>query len=122
VLLVGAGPLGALMMPGDPDARVCSSLSSIEMQALAFAVAGVVIAVLAVPSLFWTVMHVVRLHQRDVDAELLYHRQLGEAWLLLTRGGLQLVLGVALFVGAKGLSRAWHRLRSAGTPVADEGG
>ena len=110
VFFLKAAPrLATRMLPdsnvygGAPD----SPAGTLSLQAIAFSVAGAVIATLAIPRFCYTLALTLR-EVRDVYAVTDHG---GTFLRALLEPGVQLALGVWLFLGSKRLAGYWHRIR-----------
>jgi hypothetical protein len=101
ILLMVFAPLaGRLLLPrGRP---INSHPTGSDLQAIAFSVVGVLLAARAMGDLI--TLYAGGLHARQIYG--------GEGWLPYLAPGIQLAIGIALFLGARGLSRFWQKLRS----------
>jgi hypothetical protein len=108
VLVATAGWIGPKLLP---DARrsddAAGRASARDIQAVAFSVIGVAVAVWSVGELASAIWYLsFRSARRDED-----HTAWDLASPHLVRFAIQVGVGVVLFLGAKGLSRVWHRVR-----------
>jgi hypothetical protein len=115
VLFVFSEPL-ARRLASSPSADAKESVCTFEqLQALAFAVAGILILATALPSLGRAVQSLVVLYS--------YHKEGGtnpadrvfSSWLYSIGVFAQLVVGVLLLLNPKGFRNVWRYLRTAGT-------
>jgi hypothetical protein len=89
--------------------RVCTFE---QLQALAFAVAGILILVTALPSAGRAVQDLVFMyHQRGSNQP----RELWDNWRFCAGVFAQLVAGILLVLNPRGFRNAWNWLRTAGT-------
>lgn len=109
-----SGPLGRRLAGNTSEYIVASRWSTQDVQSVAFAVAGVVIVVLAIPQMIHTISQLIYLSGQELHAELMTETW-RNTWVTLAGAGLQFVIGLGLFFGSRVLSAMWHRLRSAGT-------
>jgi uncharacterized protein (DUF2236 family) len=89
-----------------------------EAQALAFASVGLLLAGLAVSPLINGLNSIAYVRSRDFPTDPAGPRMLRDAWILLSGGGIQLLLGLGCFLGASGLSRVWRKIRTAGVDAS----
>ena len=115
VLYIVSEPL-ARRLAGSPSTDAKESVCTFEQfQALAFAVAGIVILATALPSLGRAVQDLFILYS--------YHKQGGtnpadrvfSSWLYSAGVFAQLVVGVLLLIKPKGFRNVWRYLQTAGT-------
>jgi len=112
ILFRFAGAWARYLLPGPRETGVHIRVSGFDLQAIAFSVAGVWLAAGAVPTLCLGLIY--------------YFFKSPTGWLGARWPGLwgtivQLVLGIALFLGSRGLSIFWHKLRTGGVqPVLKE--
>jgi hypothetical protein len=117
-LLIFSRTLGHWITPGDPSAKVATSWTADEAQALAFASVGLLLAGLAVSPLINGLNSIAYVRSRDFPTDPAGPRMLRDAWILLSGGGIQLLLGLGCFLGASGLSRVWRKIRTAGVDAS----
>ena len=76
-----------------------------ELQGVLFSVIGVVLVVHALPRIILTIFVYSRVEEWEKGTS-----GLERAWPQLAAVALEIVLGVALFVGSRGLARMWRRI------------
>lgn len=95
----------------EDDKVQVSTTSAGDIQAYAFAVAGIVLAAWALPELTGIGYEVLYLTRREPA----FHAEISAgSWVKIVSLGVQVLLGLLLFVGGRGLSRLWQKLRFAG--------
>ena len=115
MLFFFSGPLARRLsssLPSDTTESICTFE---QFQALAFAVAGILILATSLPNLGRAAQDLFILYS--------YHKQGGtnpadrvfSNWLYSIGVFAQLAVGLLLLLNAKGFRNAWHRLRTAGT-------
>jgi hypothetical protein len=108
VLLAAAGWLGPKLLPGSHRATDAGRRATArDYQAVAFSVVGLLVVVWSVAHLsqgLWIISFQSR-YRPDVDTTM------ADAGPHLLRFGLECAVGIAVFLGARGLSAFWHRLR-----------
>lgn len=98
VLIFASDPIGRLLAGGKEDAVNLTLLTFGDWQTILFSAIGVV-----------TLIHGLQL----LGMSLLYVRAMSME--RIVPAAVQVVLGVALFLGARGLANLWGKLRQAGT-------
>ncbi len=118
VLLVGIGSslfifsyrLASRVVTPGAEVVTTPDVDRRDIQAVAFSVIGVLVFVLAVPKLFQIGANYYGIKQlgQDVRAELFWKG----TWVYAMGLFVQMLLGLGLFLGARGLSNIWHRLEA----------
>ena len=112
-LLRWAPLLAKWITPGESQETLSLNYQSQDIQAMAFAVVGVIVIVMALPNLAHSIM--VFLSATKTSSYPFKTSPLSEYWYRFGGQALRILLGLWLFFGAGGLSRFWHRLRTAGS-------
>jgi hypothetical protein len=115
LLFIFAKPLARRLAGSEPSDAKENFCTFEQLQALAFAVAGILILTTALPSLGRAIQNLFILYS--------YHRQGGtnpadrvfSSWLYSIGVFAQFAVGLLLLLNPKGLRNAWHSLRTAGT-------
>ena len=104
--------LGKLVFPNSQSEKVVVSISTAEVQAIAFSIIGVLVIVWAIPKLFQVVIQIsfLKLHLKDVFSPGMSQKLIEYSIDVLSR----LALGIYLFFGSKGLVKIWHRIHALG--------
>lgn len=103
VLWTQAGRIAGWMLADATAAGATAGPAVASFQAIAISLIGLIIAVQTLPRVGVSIGQSLQYSVANFDIE----------------GAIQLALGVALFLGAKGLSRLWYRLRTAGLQPPD---
>ena len=115
-LWLGAGYLARRMVPDSEEKALGTALSARDFQVIAFSVVGLLLVVKALPDAASTAWRYAQLPDSPggwLRAELPMH---------LIRLGLQFVIGLGLFFGARGLVGMWRKLHGLGWEAGrDEG-
>jgi hypothetical protein len=109
VLILMAGRFGMWLLPKAvmlPN-TVPGSTAATDLQPVAFAIIGVLLA-------FWAAPEILSALWRNTyrSGPIAFREPAQDLMLSLFRPGVQFVLGVGLFFGSKGLARYWRRIRS----------
>jgi hypothetical protein len=110
VLFAFASPLSDRLLPAGAQESSSISCTLEQIQTLAFAVAGILVFIFALPSLFREVVWLWRL--------LFLESRMGTPWgnwIALTASIAQTVIGLLLIFNPKAFRNIWHYLRTAGT-------
>ena len=107
-LIKRSDKLGKTIFPNSQSEKVLVSLSSVEIQAIAFSIIGVLVIVWALPKLFEIVTQLSysKIHQGDVFSVRMGQKLIEYSVDVVIR----LALGIYLFIGSKGLSTIWHKI------------
>jgi hypothetical protein len=118
-LIIRGDSFARLIVPHDSDAPTDSSIKSVDIQAIAFSVVAVVLALHAVPRIGGLCGNLWKLRMAGVDS---YARAslVVETWQLAGVIALQFGLAAALFLRGRGLAALWHRIRTGGIPGPDQ--
>ena len=102
-----ADRLAAEMVRSDESSPAKSVLTGDEIQAIAFSVIGLFLFVQALPRFLYEVVYIGAVYPPPAEFR--------PRWLL---GGplLQVIVGIALFFGARGLVGIWKKMRGGGVP------
>ena len=103
VLIFASGPIVRLLAGGKNEAVTLTSLTFGDWQTILFSAIGVVTAIRGLQYLGSSLVYV-----RAMSME------------RIVPGSVQVVLGVALFLGARGLANLWRTLRQTGTDASAE--
>jgi hypothetical protein len=112
LLFVFSEPIARRIAPpesGEPAERFCTFE---QLQATAFAVAGILILATALPSVARAVQDLVLLYRMRGDNQA---REIWDNWRFCIGVFAQLVAGLLLLLNPMGFRNAWHWLRTAGT-------
>jgi hypothetical protein len=109
ILVLLARPFARMLTPAVPNDAAKTAWSLEDVQAIAFAVAGIVILVWALPEFAVAV--------RDVNLPPIYppadaletERRLGEKWITLIGVSVKVVIGLLLLLKAPAIARLWRR-------------
>jgi len=106
-----ADRLAAEMVRSDETSPTKSVLTGDEIQAIAFSVIGLFLFVQALPRFLYEVVYIGAVYPPPAEFR--------PRWLL---GGplLQVIVGIALFFGARGLVGIWKKMRGGGVPSTCE--
>lgn len=110
ILLIKANAIATLIIAprsNSPNERI--EISSLTAQAIAFSVVGVLIVAQALPKLLQIVMNVQRFKMKGLSGQA--QEMLSNSWPSIIVFGTELILGIALFVGGKGIATLWHELQ-----------
>lgn len=109
-LLVNAGKLSEMLVPGEGEVELNIPIKPVELQALAFSIIGVVLIVLAVPRLYWLGSNIYAL-RASADYRLAVPPNLARDTISMGVTILiQIILGVLLFVSGHSLANLWQAL------------
>jgi len=108
-LIMASERLSRLIFPQEGTEDKISSLSSRDVQTIAFSIVGVLLLTSAVPGLFRVMLRIsqVLYHQKNLFSTVVKGRIIEDSVVLVVR----LTLGLYLFLGSKGLSRLWHKIQ-----------
>jgi len=115
LLFVYSVPLAGRLAPVDPAGQKEMVCTFEQLQAIALAVAGIVILVEAVPSLVRVLAGLVALYNDRRGGYTVQSHQFGESWAYLVAEIGKVLFGLLLLLNPRGFRNAWHRLRTAGT-------
>ncbi len=109
-LLIFSSKLASRLITPDTEGPRDPSADSEDIQAVAFSVIGVLVFVLAVPKLFQIGANYYGIKQMGqyARAELFWRG----TWVHVIGLLVQLLIGLGLFLGARGLSNFWQRLQT----------
>lgn len=118
LLLAAADPAARLLVGRAADTPLVEHWTSRQVQGLAFSVLGAYLVATSLPGLLALVGQMIYMHgtvsfASRTQAETTMSFQLSR----VAENLLQLALGVWLFLGARGFSNLWHRLRTSRTPA-----
>ena len=116
LLYVFSVPLSKYLAAGTSNESSQSACSFEQLQVIAFAVAGILILVFALPSFLRGIEAVVELRRYVKSGGSVDPHQSYDTWLYCIGAMAQLVLGLALVFNPGALRNALHWLRTAGTP------
>jgi len=112
ILMAFSSRFACKVFPNEDDAREAAACSAKEIQTVAFSVVGVYLLGTAIPKLVMTALEFIRTSNDYSEQQRLWHRH-GPR---LIESGIQLVIGLYLFLGARGVRSVWTRLRTAAQP------
>jgi uncharacterized membrane protein len=118
LLFVFSVPLAGRLAPDDPAGQKEMVCTFEQLQATAFAVAGILILVDVVPKLVRVLSGLISLYSQRRDGLTPQPRDFAESWVYLVTEVATVVLGLLLVLNPRGLRNAWHWLRTAGTGPA----
>ena len=112
ILIAFSNRLACKVFPNEDDAREAAACSAKGIQRVAFSVVGLYLLGTAIPKLVVVAVESIRASNGYVDQDRLW------AWHgpRLIEFGIQLVIGLYLFLGARGVRSVWTRLRTAAQP------
>lgn len=105
-LLIFSKKFAQKMVSEDIEKGAASSLSSKEIQSIAFSVVGLVLIVLAIPKIFqigWYIHSLQSAGDQRNTQDLLMRN-----WSFTLATGIQFLIGIFLFIGSELLSSGWH--------------
>jgi len=107
-LIKRSDKLSKTIFPNNQSEKVILTLSSVEIQSIAFSIIGVLVIVWALPKLFEIVTQLSysKIHQGDVFSVRTGQKLIEYSVDVVIR----LALGIYLFIGSKGLSTIWHKI------------
>ena len=112
--LVALAPrLASRFVRDEPGGSEPKSVSSQEIQSLAFSIAGVIIVCLAAPEVVHNAAMIVLTRSQALPGEMNAPLQQQLSVKLISHG-FQAILGLCLFLRARGLAWFWHRIQTAG--------
>ncbi len=103
VLIFASCPIGRLLAGGKDESVNLTALTFSDWQTILFSAIGVVTTIRGLQQLGMSLLYI-----RAMSME------------LIVPAAVQIMLGVALFLGARGLANLWRRLRQAGTNIHPE--
>ena len=105
VLIVFSTQIARKMLPKDlPQPNV--SLSTKDIQSIAFSVVGLLMIVLAFPKIVQIIMNVHAL--KTAGDERTVSELIANTWAYVTATGIQFIIGIFLFIGSELMSSGWH--------------
>jgi hypothetical protein len=105
-LLLGADRVGAYLTGRGDDAKTATDVTVENIQAAGFAVVGLLVLALAIPLLIQDLLTMILGSSIPVST--------GRTVVQLITAGLQLLIGLGIFLRAGGLAACWRSLRQAG--------
>jgi len=108
-LIIFSSRLAGRLISDDATGTALSAMSGLQIQALVFSVLGVAVFVMAIPKLVQIGTNLAVLNHAETKHEA--ERILRHTWPHITAVIVQLLIGVGLFLGGKGLAKFWHHLR-----------
>jgi len=104
-LIIFSNQISRKMLPKDlPQTNV--SISTKEIQTIAFSIVGLLMIVLAFPKI---VQIIVSIHAlKTAGDERRISELIANTWAFATATGIQFIIGVFLFIGSELLSSGWH--------------
>ena len=107
-LIKRSDKLSKTIFPNSQSEKVILTLSSVEIQSIAFSIIGVLVIVWALPKLFEIVTQLSysKIHRGDVFSVRMGQKLIEYSVDVVIR----LALGIYLFIGSKGLSTIWHKI------------
>jgi len=91
------------------DSKSEPETSTSDIQAIAFSIAGVIIAAKAIPRITQIVTNISLLYNKGLES--MAERAIAQAWASGLGLVVQLAIGLWLFFGARGLTHMWQRLQ-----------
>jgi len=118
-LLIWGRAFARVVVREDSGTGVRSAIKSEDLQAIAFSVVAVVLAINVMPRVATLCSSLWQLRTVDMPV---YHRAQVAAGAKGTALGIALQLGLALvlFLQARGLAALWHKIRTGGIPGPDD--
>lgn len=112
VLWLKAGRIAAYMLPDREEALERAALSIEDVQSTAFSVIGILVLAGAIPQMVQTVSSIVIMHNLQYDSknQWFYAHDIVRIAELVV----QLIIGIWLFFGSRGIVGLYRRMREAG--------
>jgi hypothetical protein len=120
LLLLRSVAWGERLIPNENKQENITALSFQQAQALAFAVAGVLIFADALPSLFTGIFNLVNWFESHASHPELQSNSTLRSGLTALGSLTKALLGLGLFFGAHGFANFWRSLKNFGTPKPPE--
>ena len=112
-LIKSAPELARRMTPGESSDSLILKYESKDIQAVAFSIVGILVILLAVPALWFNLGQLFMWYSDDISDVRRDTQTIRTYWMRSIGPLLQMGLGLWLFFGSRGLSRLWHKLRTA---------
>jgi hypothetical protein len=106
LLLLGADRVGAYLAGQGYSAKTATDVTVEHIQAAGFAIVGLLVLALAIPSLIQDLLAIILRNSAPVS--------MSRTMAQLVTACLQFLIGLVIFLGAGGLAACWRSLRQAG--------
>ena len=115
LLFVFSAPIAQRLTPPESSALAETACTFEQLQAIAFAVAGIMILAPVLPNVGRAVEGLVSLYKSQQAGGIIDARDLRESWLYAIGLIGQVIVGLVLLLNPGGCRKAWNWLRTAGT-------
>ena len=105
VLIIFSNIIAKRMLPDEPE-HTKGSLSTKDIQSVAFSIIGLLMIVLAFPKIIQIIVNVHAL--KTAGDERRITELMSSTWAFATATGIQFIIGILLFIGSEILSSVWH--------------